>query len=89
MATATLPEHTIHVWYTLAPPELAGGQAARHLAILAEEEKARYRRFAQAKDRCQYLLGKVLTRTALSHYLALPPDAWIFKTNNYGKPILA
>src|SRR5207249_8661698 len=46
-------------------------------------------RFMQEKDRCQYLLGKVLVRTLLSRYVNKAPDMWLFSSNRFGKPVLA
>src|SRR5437588_7308457 len=90
----SLPENALHVWYTLAPTRSAASQLDRDLAeryrtLMAPEELARHDRFMQAKDRCQYLLGKVLVRTVLSHYLNQAPGTWLFTCNRFGKPVLA
>jgi 4'-phosphopantetheinyl transferase len=93
METAcSLPENAVHVWYTLPPSpahEVGKELVARYGDVLTSEERARHDRFMQHKDRCQYLLGKVLVRTALSHYLPRTPDAWRFTANRFGKPVLA
>ena len=84
-----LPEHAIHVWYTLAARELEEVVAARYMALLPPQERDRHDRFVQEKDRRQYLLGKVLVRTILSRYLARAPHEWLFTTSRFGKPVLA
>src|ERR1700690_1643787 len=87
--TRPLPENAVHVWYTLPPKELENDLRARYLGLLAPEERRRHDRFLQEKDRLQYLLGKVLVRTALSRYYPLTPEAWTFSTNRFGKPVVA
>src|SRR5438105_4776822 len=82
-------EHAVHVWYSLASKELEKDRAASYLELLTPEERERYHRFMQEKDRRQFLLGKVLVRTALSHYLSLAPERWLFTSNRFGKPVLA
>jgi 4'-phosphopantetheinyl transferase len=94
MPSLALPENAVHVWYarlpkTLAELEVHPGRAASYRALLASEEHARLDRFVQQKDRCQYLLGKVLVRTTLSRYLPCAPEQWAFATNRFGKPVLA
>jgi 4'-phosphopantetheinyl transferase len=85
-----MPENAVHVWYTLAPTNSSDKDlVARYGALLTTEERARHDRFLQEKDRCQYLLGKLLVRTVLSHYLPRSPDAWLFTANRFGKPVLA
>src|SRR5947209_6958492 len=92
--SSSIPGNAVHIWYTLAPTNLAATEldevlAARYRPLLTPDEQARHRRFVQAKDRCQYLLGKVLVRTALSHYLPGGPEFWLFTANRYGKPVLS
>ena len=85
----TLPPRTVHVWYTLAPRELEADVSARFRDLLLPHERARHERFVQEKDRCQYLLGKVLVRSVLSRYHPRPPQSWTFATTAHGKPVLA
>ena len=84
-----LPENSVHVWYTLTPKVLENDLRARYLGLLTPEERRRHDRFLQEKDRCQFLLGKVLVRTALSRYYPQAPQAWTFATNRFGKPVVA
>jgi 4'-phosphopantetheinyl transferase len=89
MEPCSLTDNAVHVWYILAPRKATSALAARHLNLLSPDERTRHDRFLQEKDRCQFLLGKVLVRTVLSYYLGGDPHAWVFTTNRFGKPILA
>jgi 4'-phosphopantetheinyl transferase len=84
-----LPQHAVHVWYSLTPEELDHDLIARFRTLLTPEERARHDRFVQEKDRRQFLVGKVLVRTILSRYLPRAPHEWIFTTNRFGKPVVA
>jgi 4'-phosphopantetheinyl transferase len=55
-------------------------------AILDDDERARAARFRFARHRLEFLATHALTRVALSHAHALPPRAWSFSINKYGKP---
>ncbi len=78
-----------HLWYILA--EKADGRElhAEYLTLLSAAERERYERYHFDKDRVLYLLTRVLIRTTLSRYADLPPEAWEFEENHYGKPRLA
>jgi 4'-phosphopantetheinyl transferase len=54
--------------------------------ILSEEELARSKVFPFEKNRREYLATRLLVRRALSHHHPLPPQAWKFQTNRFGKP---
>ena len=55
-------------------------------AILDDAERARAARFRFARHRREYLATHALARVALSHVHPLPPHAWSFSVNPYGKP---
>lgn len=84
-----LSANEVHVWYVGAERELPADVQARCLALLSPEEQVRQARFMQAKDRRQFLLGKVLVRSVLSRYRPLAPAAWTFTTTGHGKPTVA
>ena len=55
-------------------------------ALLDDAERARAARFRFARHRREYLATHALTRVALSHAHPLPPHAWSFSVNKFGKP---
>ncbi len=55
-------------------------------AILNDAERARAGRFRFDRHRREYLATHALARVALSHVCPLPPEAWSFSVNKYGKP---
>lgn len=54
--------------------------------LVSPDEAKRAADFVFEKDRELFLLGRVLLRTALSSYLAVPAHEWRFVTNQLGKP---
>jgi len=57
--------------------------------LLDTEERRRWERFRFPGDRQQYLAGHALLRVALSHYGAVDPRDWRFRSGAYGKPEIA
>jgi 4'-phosphopantetheinyl transferase len=55
-------------------------------ALLDDAERARAARFRFVRHRREYLATHALARVALSHAHPLPPHAWSFSVNQYGKP---
>jgi 4'-phosphopantetheinyl transferase len=55
-------------------------------ALLNDAERARAARFRFARHRIEFVATHALTRMALSHAHPLPPKAWSFSVNDYGKP---
>jgi 4'-phosphopantetheinyl transferase len=58
----------------------------RYEALMSESEHARWRRFLVADAKLQHLVARALVRTTLSRYFAVPPPAWQFAANRYGRP---
>jgi 4'-phosphopantetheinyl transferase len=81
-----LCDDEVHVWYV--PLEDAGDPAllGQYQQLLSADERGRLARFAQAKDRHQFVVARGLVRTMLSRYADVPPPAWRFQCNRYGKP---
>jgi 4'-phosphopantetheinyl transferase len=77
---------TLHLWCAY-PDDLLEEEAANAaVRLLNEEELARSQRFKFDRHRREYLATHALARIALSHAHALPPEAWRFQLNAYGKP---
>ena len=73
----------------LAIPKVPSSEVrAAALALLSDEERTQWRRFRRKMDADLYLGAHVLLRDRLSQRGALPPAAWRFMTNEYGRPSL-
>ena len=54
--------------------------------LMAEDERTKRDRFRFEKDQHSCLVTRALVRTVLSKYTDVPPGAWRFVTNEYGRP---
>jgi 4'-phosphopantetheinyl transferase len=79
----------IHLW--LAYPDQIRDHRllVEYDKLLADNERAKQARFHFASDRHRYLVTRVLVRTVLSRYASVDPRAWIFATNDFGRPYIA
>ncbi|MGA2250003.1 4'-phosphopantetheinyl transferase family protein [Terracidiphilus sp.] len=78
----------LNLWYT-RPENLPAQTIAEDCErILSEEEFLHSKTFRFERHRREYLATRLLVRTALSHYHPLPPHAWKFQANPYGKPAI-
>jgi 4'-phosphopantetheinyl transferase len=84
-----LAEGEIHVWLTDYGGIRDEALERRYRTLLSAPERDQERRFYFARDRLRYLVTRALVRTVLSRYLPLPPPAWRFETNDYGRPHIA
>ena len=57
--------------------------------LLSCDERRREARFWFARDRRMLVIARALVRTVLSRYTVIPPAAWRFSSNEYGRPELA
>lgn len=77
---------TVNLWY-VRPEDLPAQATSEDCEdILNAEERERSRTFRFEKHRREYILTRLLVRHALSHYHPIPPQAWNFRKNQYGKP---
>ena len=58
------------------------------VSLLSEDERAHWQAFRFDRHRREYLTTRALVRVALSHYHPLAHEAWRFRTNTYGKPVV-
>src|SRR5271165_2226949 len=78
----------LHLWIAY-PDDLLDEEAAKAcLRLLSEDERARWQAFKFDRHRREYLATHALVRHALSQHRALPPEAWCFQLNAYGKPAI-
>lgn len=57
-------------------------------SLLGDEERRQLDELQDPEHRQEYLVSRALLRNALSHYAHLPPEAWRFSSNRFGKPQL-
>lgn len=62
---------------------------AAYESLLCPVELQRYQAFVFEKHRLVFLASRALVRSALSHYVPVPPDAWRFVQGSSGKPRLS
>ncbi|HVU51595.1 MAG TPA: 4'-phosphopantetheinyl transferase superfamily protein [Polyangia bacterium] len=80
----------VHLWLLAAPEEADEGRAARALALLDADERARMSRFHAPEDARRYLFAHALARTALTRYAPeVPPERWRFRAGAHGRPEIA
>ena len=76
----------LHLWFAYPEDVLPGTVTEACAQLLSEEERKRWQAFRFDERRREYLTTRALVRSALSRYHSLPPEAWRFQTNAYGKP---
>jgi 4'-phosphopantetheinyl transferase len=76
------------LWYW-HPPVFAEPLRVRALTFLSPDEEARYARYLVPAASQTFLAARVLVRSLLSAYASLPPSAWRFETNRWGRPYIA
>jgi 4'-phosphopantetheinyl transferase len=86
MTGATSLETEAHLWIA-RPPEIRDtALLAAYDALLTDEERDKVGRFRFEKDRHTSLVTRALVRAVLSSYVDVPPSAWRFVSNEYGRP---
>jgi 4'-phosphopantetheinyl transferase len=82
----TLSKDVVHVFFadpaSIDDPSLL----ADYFTLLNKDEQTKQSRFLFDKHRQLYLVSHTLVRTVLSLFLPLPPSAWTFQKNQYGRP---
>jgi 4'-phosphopantetheinyl transferase len=77
----------IHLWVT-EPHRIDDVLLRRYEALLEPAELRRMNAFRFERHRREYLVTRALVRTTLSRYRPGAPEAWRFRTNEYGRPTL-
>jgi 4'-phosphopantetheinyl transferase len=85
----SLPSDEVHVW--IVEPELITDprRLEEYRALLDSSERERHQRFYFERHRQQFLVSHALVRLCLSRYAPVPPEAWTFTLNAYGRPEVA
>jgi 4'-phosphopantetheinyl transferase len=79
-----LEQGACHLWYWR--PRLAEDAPLRAKALLSPDEAVRYHRYLVPGAAATFLAARILLRSVLSQYAVLPPAAWHFETNQFGRP---
>lgn len=79
----------IELWCAFCEQIADARLLASYRALLTPEERHKESRFHFARDQHRYLITRALVRTVLSRYAAMPPDAWRFTEDRYGRPHIA
>jgi len=82
----TLGPNEVHLWYAHPEHITDPARLASLEALLSQEERERRGRFVFERDRHTFLITRALVRTVLSRYADVPPEAWGFVPNGYGRP---
>jgi 4'-phosphopantetheinyl transferase len=83
----TTDHAVLQLWFAWPSDLSDAGAEAACAVLLSDEEKARAAKFHFERHRREYLATHALARTALSHAHSLPPHAWNYSVNAYGKPL--
>jgi 4'-phosphopantetheinyl transferase len=78
----------VHLWVVEPERVLEPRLLSAYLGLLDASERERHQRFRFEKHRHQFLVSHALVRVTLSRYAPVPPEAWRFVTNAYGRPEL-
>lgn len=75
----------LYLWFAY-PTDALTDEKEEIACVLSDEERSRCLAFRFEQNRREYLTTRLLVRNALSRYYPLPPRAWHFQVNRYGKP---
>jgi 4'-phosphopantetheinyl transferase len=81
---AAPPLDRVDVW--TAAPDDAERYLPEYESMLAADEMARCGRFWRQPDRARFVIARVLARTMLSRYVAVPPESWRLRIESHGRP---
>jgi 4'-phosphopantetheinyl transferase len=81
-----LSSEEVHLWFVACDDITDAELLARYRRLLTPEERAQELRFHFPIDRHRFLLTRALVRTALSRYVPIAPEDWIFVADSHGRP---
>lgn len=80
-------EHEIHIWSAMLDESFPSpADSQQFLRVLSAAERLQCAKFRFEADRRRDLATRMLLRSVLSSYADLPPQAWTFARDAYGKP---
>ena len=85
LAATTIPAQ-LELWCAYPGDLFAEPVAAACVDLLTLEERERWQKLRFEPNRLEFLASRALVRTAFSRHHPLPPAAWRFRANAYGKP---
>jgi 4'-phosphopantetheinyl transferase len=88
-ALIPLADNEIHLWFSFHTEAADVARQRRYYALLAKDELLKASKFHFERDRGQYVLTRALLRTALSRYAPVPPEAWRFQIDGFGRPSIS
>ena len=84
-----LPSGEVHVWVVRLAEAQVRDRVRACEALLSDGERERAARFRLERHRRAWIVSHALVRSALSHYVPVPPAAWRFETEEHGRPRIA
>ena len=85
IAVPAIRKGAVHLYY--AADDVGDERLlAIYRSLLTPQERLRHDQFRFKRDQRQYLMTRALIRWVLSHHAGVPPEAFAFGTNAWGKP---
>jgi len=81
-------DDAVHVCWVDATP-VTSEMAHACLAVLPDQEQARFHRYRHPLDAHQFLLGRLLIRRWLAEVTGVPAESWRFSEGERGRPEVA
>ena len=87
LPTSTLPQGTVHIWYS--PLGLWRNRVGELRALLSTEEIQRSERLVFQNRSEDYIISRGIIRKIIAQYMGQTPDLVSLEVNTTGKPYLA
>lgn len=89
MLVETVRQGACHLWCWRPDWNVPEGFPESGVRLLDAEELARYERYKARGAALIFLASRVLVRSVLSQYWDIEPSGWRFRTNFWGRPLIA
>jgi 4'-phosphopantetheinyl transferase len=84
-----VPGASVHLWLCRLDEIREQSLLDAYVSLLVPSELATGARLHFERDRKRHLATRAMVRTVLSHYVPIPPKAWRFESNRFGRPQIA